>query len=414
MWKKDPSHISANREPASIPMDKEAGAALLLTATSLDECKSLFQQQACATHPSAGGTLQEFNLTLKTFSAMCNGFATAGQLQWLSEAESSLTDLQALLRRLSPMRRREAIQQVPIRERQRLEKWMLRTSGTMEEGTQSQRRGLVSERSLCSNRRLKGIRSFRPCVHLYEGLYVQARSCRDLSMAVAAIGTLIIMRSLCRAQRYDPCRNTCYDFVKLRATDLQTAISKTLSVHSFDSNISFAFRTRFAVSKRLELSTPSRTDPQAAVDDWVVMIWAMDAIDKSFKSPTIARLAFPCQNRKRKHQLPAASEGTLDRRTKLLKLVSDLRPCNPPVPCPDKPCPAHGELGELERLEGHAEIDISGSEDDQALRNAPQKTDDGCGCQRTCRQSESLLTHIHKAIQLCSNKASRHSKLKPK
>lgn len=208
---------------------------------------------------------------------------------------------------------------------------------------------------------------------MYEGLYVQARSCRDLSMAVAAIGTLIIMRSLCRAQRYDPCRNTCYDFVKLRATDLQTAISKTLSVHSFDSKISFAFRTRFAVSKRLELATPSRTDPQAAVDDWVVMIWAMDAIDKLFKTPTIARLAFPCQNRKRKHQLPAASEGTLDRRTKLLKLVSDLRPCNPPVPCPDKPCPAHGELGELERLEDHAEIDISGSEDDQALRNAPQK-----------------------------------------
>ncbi|CAL1131156.1 unnamed protein product [Cladocopium goreaui] len=277
-------------------MDKEAGAALLLTATSLDECKDLFQQQACATHPTAGGTLQEFNMILNTFSSLCNGFATAGKLQWLPDAESSVTDLQALLRRLSPLRRREAIQRLPLQERHRLERSMLRKSSdaTEEKKDASRlprlpRRGTLSERSLCSQVRV-GSESFRPCVHLHEGLYVQALSCRDLPMAVAALGTLIIMRSLCRAQTYDQyrarsahrkmCRKTCYDFVRHRALDLQRAIATTLSVHTLNDKLSFVFRTRFSLSKSCELATPSRREPQAAIEDWVVMIWAMDALDK--------------------------------------------------------------------------------------------------------------------------------------
>ena len=40
-----------------------------------------------------------------------------------------MTDLQALLRRLSPLRRREAIQRLPLQERHRLERSMLRPGG---------------------------------------------------------------------------------------------------------------------------------------------------------------------------------------------------------------------------------------------------------------------------------------------
>mmetsp|Transcript_13859 Transcript_13859/g.16135 ORF Transcript_13859/g.16135 Transcript_13859/m.16135 type:complete len:156 (+) Transcript_13859:51-518(+) len=143
--------IITQREPTS-STSTEAGAALLLTATSLDECKDLFQQQACTTHPSAGGSLQEFNMTLQTFSSLCNGFATTGQLQWLPEAESwdGLSDLQGLLGRLSPLRRREAIQRLPQKERHRLERWMLRKSRSVEKdhGRSTGRRGVLSERSL--------------------------------------------------------------------------------------------------------------------------------------------------------------------------------------------------------------------------------------------------------------------------
>eukprot|EP00435_Cladocopium_sp_Y103_P015474 s1615_g3.t2 len=365
---RDSSHTTQKKSASSVPMDKEAGAALLLTATSLDECKDLFQQQACATHPTAGGTLQEllslndiddigdidhvmypmFNMILNTFSSLCNGFAMAGKLQWLPDAESSvtdLTDLQALLRRLSPLRRREAIQRLPLQERQRLEKWMLRKSSdaTVEKTDTPRlprlpRRGTLSERSLCSQARKVGSESFRPCVHLHEGLYVQALSCRDLPMAVAALGTLIIMRSLCRTQTHDQidqidqidqcahrkmCRKTCYDFVRQRALDLQRAIATTLSVHTLNDKLSFVFRTRFALSKSCELATPSRREPQAAIEDWVVMIWAMDALDKSFKKPTHTELSLLTRDRKRKPKHPKLFPSEVrPGRLKLLKFVS--------------------------------------------------------------------------------------------
>lgn len=248
-------------------MEKQAGAALLLTATSLEECKHLFHQQACAAHPSSGGTLQEFNITLNTFSALCHGYAMTGDLQWLPSAESSLAELQALLRRLNPVCRREAIRRLSMQQRQCLEQSMLRrkTSKTV---SSKRKRGVLTERSLCKQ---KGL-GFRPCVHLHEGLYVQALSCKDLSTAIAALGTLVVMRCFCRAQhRVDR-------VAKLRAADLLAAISKALTDSprlEFGTDVSFVFRTRLALSG-CELATPSRRDPQTAVADWLVMVWAMD------------------------------------------------------------------------------------------------------------------------------------------
>lgn len=417
MLKKDSSHTTQKKSTSSIPMDKEAGAALLLTATSLDECKDLFQQQACATHPTAGGTLQEFNMILNTFSSLCNGFATAGKLQWLPDAESSVTDLQALLRRLSPLRRREAIQRLPLQERHRLERSMLRKSSdaTEEKKDASRlprlpRRGTLSERSLCSQVRV-GSESFRPCVHLHEGLYVQALSCRDLPMAVAALGTLIIMRSLCRAQTYDQyrarsahrkmCRKTCYDFVRHRALDLQRAIATTLSVHTLNDKLSFVFRTRFSLSKSCELATPSRREPQAAIEDWVVMIWAMDALGKSFKKPTHTELSLLNRDIKRKLRHPKLFPSEVrPGRLKLLKFVSAISTMPGAV------------RGKMEDLGSHGVANFEDTEPG-GIPHCPHCETDagdcGWGC---CKHTEGSLKQIQKAIRLCSNKASRNCKRK--
>lgn len=388
MLKKDSSHTT-QKKSTSIPMDKEAGAALLLTATSLDECKDLFQQQACATHPTAGGTLQEFNMILNTFSSLCNGFATAGKLQWLPDAESSVTDLQALLRRLSPLRRREAIQRLPLQERHRLERSMLRKSSdaTEEKKDASRlprlpRRGTLSERSLCSQVRV-GSESFRPCVHLHEGLYVQALSCRDLPMAVAALGTLIIMRSL------------------HRALDLQRAIATTLSVHTLNDKLSFVFRTRFSLSKSCELATPSRREPQAAIEDWVVMIWAMDALGKSFKKPTHTELSLLNRDIKRKLRHPKLFPSEVrPGRLKLLKFVSAISTMPGAV------------RGKMEDLGSHGVANFEDTEPG-GIPHCPHCETDagdcGWGC---CKHTEGSLKQIQKAIRLCSNKASRNCKRK--
>lgn len=162
---------------------------------------------------------------------------------------------------------------------------------------------------------------------MHEGLYVQALSCQDLPMAVAALGTLIIMRSLCRApydQRADRkmCRKTYDDLVRHRA-HLQRAIATTLSVHTLNHKLSFVFRTRFALSKSCELATPSRREPQAAIEDWVVMIWAMDALDKLFKSPRHTGLSLLNRDIKRKLRHPKLFLSEVrPGRLKLLKFVS--------------------------------------------------------------------------------------------
>ena len=159
-------------------------------------------------------------------------------------------------------------------------------------------------------------------VHLNEGLYVQALSCRDLSTAVAALGTLIIMRSFCRA-RHDPrqtCRKTSCSLVQLRAVDLQRAIANTLNMHTLNDKLCFVFRTRFAI-KGLELATPSRRELQAALEDWVVMIWAMDALDTPFER-TDWKLPFQKCKKRKATQTQLLSE-VCPGRLKILKIVSD-------------------------------------------------------------------------------------------
>jgi len=87
--------------------------------------------------------------------------------------------------------------------------------------------------------------------------------------------------------------------------------------------LSFVFRTRFSLSKSCELATPSRREPQAAIEDWVVMIWAMDALDKSFKKPTHTELSLLNRDIKRKLRHPKLFPSEVrPGRLKLLKFVS--------------------------------------------------------------------------------------------
>ena len=309
-------------------------------------------------------------------------------------------------------------------------------------------------------------------VHLHEGLYVQALSCRDLPMAVAALGTLIIMRSLCRAQTYDQrahhskSRKTCYDFVRHRALDLQRSIATTLSVHTLNDKLSFVFRTRFALSKSCELATPSRREPQAAIEDWVVMIWAMDALDKSFKKPTHTELSLLNRDIKRKLRHPKLFPSEVrPGRLKLLKFVSAISTMPGAVRGKMEDLGSHG-VANFEDTEGgilhcpHCENLDCSFQKAEHIHNARQSYDvtlitskltishdpfgsrwvggwawhvgdgerngkpwrpvcnsavprtDAGDCGWCCEHTEASLKHIQKAIRLCSNKGSRNCKRK--
>ncbi|CAE7461405.1 unnamed protein product [Symbiodinium natans] len=251
------------------------GAALFLTATSLEELQRMFVPQALALHPSKGGSLDEFNCALSAFSALCHGFANCGKLQWIpahpksANADASLRELQTLLRRLCPDRRRQAIERcLSLHQRRQLEQWMLRKQPQKVVG-KSKRRGVLTERSLC--KRANG--KFRPFVHLHAGLYAQTRTCRDLGLAVSGIGTLILMQALCRAGSSRESGESVFSpqdprAIKVVATELQIAIKESLaSRYLLDKKIGVVFRTRIAICDG-ELATPTRRDPESALEDW--------------------------------------------------------------------------------------------------------------------------------------------------
>lgn len=255
----------------------------------------VFRREACALHPDAGGTSKSFAELLATYEELCDEIAASqhcsvktSRARPVVAATTSSSKckkvpkaqcqehrfwrrLHSLLRRLSSDARREAISsRLTQAQREGLERWMLGQQPAKQPKPKFVVRSPLTERSL--GRQVHG--SFRPGIHLEAGLYVQAQCSRELDQALTHLGILLAIRSLCRAAAVtqDVSHSQVVSAPVSQFSGFRSrvcaAVQEALAAVAEEERPRLYFRTRIAPAKRLELSTPTHMDLDAALADW--------------------------------------------------------------------------------------------------------------------------------------------------
>eukprot|EP00747_Dinoflagellata_sp_TGD_P180591 gnl/TRDRNA2_/TRDRNA2_33279_c0_seq1.p1 gnl/TRDRNA2_/TRDRNA2_33279_c0~~gnl/TRDRNA2_/TRDRNA2_33279_c0_seq1.p1 ORF type:complete len:556 (-),score=77.68 gnl/TRDRNA2_/TRDRNA2_33279_c0_seq1:12-1505(-) len=307
-------------------------------AASLAELLSAFVRLGVKAHPSSGGSACEFDQVVKALEVLADPFArkrydavlarraammTSASLVADTAAPSQqfLEQLHDLLQQLPPAERREIIaKRLTSGQRRHLECWMLAErmrlsskehmsklklgSGASSDGNftcvkpqgcsasvrppevalSGGSRPSLSLRSLGSHKTRRGCCGYRPTAHVDGGLYCQAAFTYDLQTAVAALGTLIIARSSCRAAASAAAGAAAAAYVSECKADPSSVTKEVVATFcSFEGRLRAAFcralsccvgpqpklyfRTRVAAPKRTEFSTPMCSDLDTALLD---------------------------------------------------------------------------------------------------------------------------------------------------
>jgi len=134
----------------------------------------------------------------------------------------------------------------------------------------------ISERSLCRLAARGGRVGYRPIMHLEGGFYVQAAFSFDSEVAVRSLGTLIVMRSLCRAGAVEELASRApssagsggpaHELAKC-AGRIGSAVREALACCK-GPHQKFYFKARANFGAGSEISTPARGDLELALLDW--------------------------------------------------------------------------------------------------------------------------------------------------
>ncbi|CAE8627512.1 unnamed protein product, partial [Polarella glacialis] len=203
-----------------------------------------------------------------------------GQLKRQQHERSFLKQLRELLQGLPPAQRRDFIaQRLSQAQRVSLEQWILAERAGPMQGASKQGRPFktgihcpgLSQRSLCCWRGKRGRVGYRPIMHLFGSFYAQAAFTFDLSSAVAALGTLLTMRTLCQALG-----GTC---TQKQGGDQEVVATLRAAVHDALAmkrpgpiGHRFYFKTRMRMAHGYEISTPSRSDVDTALGEWLHLL----------------------------------------------------------------------------------------------------------------------------------------------
>ncbi|CAE8624893.1 unnamed protein product, partial [Polarella glacialis] len=203
-----------------------------------------------------------------------------GQLKRQQHERSFLKQLRELLQGLPPAQRRDFIaQRLSQAQRVSLEQWILAERAGPMQGAIKQGRPFktgihcpgLSQRSLCCWRGKRGRVGYRPIMHLFGSFYAQAAFTFDLSSAVAALGTLLTMRTLCQALG-----GTC---TQKQGGDQEVVATLRAAVHDALAmkrpgpiGHRFYFKTRMRMAHGYEISTPSRSDVDTALGEWLHLL----------------------------------------------------------------------------------------------------------------------------------------------
>jgi len=184
-----------------------------------------------------------------------------------ARAPGLLSRLHGLLRRLSPERRRAAIQKLSERQRLALEGWMLQQSCGAFDRSHSQPRALAAHIWRCADGGL-----FFAGLHLGRGLHAQSGGCKDLTAAIRALAFLLRWRSRCclatkmRLDAHDAGLkfedSDVFAYGVLEASKFEDCVKSTPGAPRF------FFRARMAFVPGLRLSGPLRSDAADALLDW--------------------------------------------------------------------------------------------------------------------------------------------------
>mmetsp|Transcript_59539 Transcript_59539/g.110221 ORF Transcript_59539/g.110221 Transcript_59539/m.110221 type:complete len:443 (+) Transcript_59539:1-1329(+) len=174
-----------------------------------------------------------------------------------------LEELRKILSHMPPETRRVAIKErLSQRQRRTLEAFMVSRKASEASPPQhcSESAWLTkdthfSQRSLCACRSRCGQELYRPSLHIQAGLYVHSSQQLEIEEAIAALGVMIALRSLCAfgaADFQERVRKASHDALGLCET----------------SALRLKFRCRAGFSKNCELSTPTRHSVDLALEDW--------------------------------------------------------------------------------------------------------------------------------------------------
>mmetsp|Transcript_18418 Transcript_18418/g.43144 ORF Transcript_18418/g.43144 Transcript_18418/m.43144 type:complete len:440 (-) Transcript_18418:65-1384(-) len=192
--------------------------------------------------------------------------------------------LHAVLEQLPPNVRREVIAtKLDEAQRRGLEQWMLLNRMDQRHNSHAKQAAKhvdsnLTEKSLCRFNGRGGRVGFRPILHLWEGLYLQASFTWDATVAIGSLGMLVAIRALCR-QRQDLHQLVCRDeehgsvlparslALLQGAQRIRAAVQRVVSECPMEGR-QFYYKARLKLSGK-EITTKMQADLNAALNEWL-------------------------------------------------------------------------------------------------------------------------------------------------